>query len=260
MHTSHGVCNRSHSEARNGTRFALVEHVFLHCLPYGTVSCKQGVANVRKVNVSGYVVVGVVVTMATALAIQNQRPRNGHAAATDSNNDTADDADAPQKHAVIIREPRPPADVKTGQLDSHGQSVSLTCRNCHDVQPVNRENSATEHLDKFHQGLAFNHGKLACVSCHNAQDGYTTLHLADGAGVEYAATMKLCAQCHGTQYRDYQHGSHGGMTGYWDLSKGPRQRNHCVDCHDPHAPQFPAMYPAAGPNDRFLPTQKDAVH
>jgi hypothetical protein len=215
---------------------------------------------VRKVNVSGYIVVGTLITMATAFAIQNQRNHDGQVADAASLNETADGVAAQQKHAVVIRKPTPPAGVKTGQLDNRGQPVSLTCRNCHDVQPVNSENSATEHLDQFHQGLVFNHGKLACVSCHNAQDSYTTLHLADGSAVQYEATMKLCAQCHGTQYRNYQHGAHGGMTGHWDLTVGPRQRNHCVDCHDPHAPQFPMMQPAAGPNDRFLPTQKDSAH
>ena len=214
----------------------------------------------RKLNVTSYIVLGTVVTMATAIAIQRQRASDDQIYTADSINEMSVEPAGPKKHAVVIREPKPPAGVKTGQLDSHGHPVSLTCRNCHDVQPVNKTNSAAEHLDQFHQGLAFNHGKLACVSCHNAQDGYTTLHLADGSAVKYEATMKLCAQCHGTQFRDYQHGAHGGMTGHWDLSKGPRQRNHCVDCHDPHAPQFPMMQPAAGPNDRFLPAQKESVH
>jgi hypothetical protein len=64
--------------------------------------------------------------------------------------------------------------------------------------------------------------------------------------------MRLCAQCHGPQYRDYQNGAHGGMTGNWDLSKGGRVRNNCIDCHDPHAPRYPTVTPSRGPNDRFL--------
>jgi hypothetical protein len=63
--------------------------------------------------------------------------------------------------------------------------------------------------------------------------------------------MTLCAQCHGPQFRDYQHGAHGGMSGFWDLSKGGRTRNNCIDCHDPHAPKYPTVTPARGPNDRF---------
>jgi formate-dependent nitrite reductase cytochrome c552 subunit len=65
--------------------------------------------------------------------------------------------------------------------------------------------------------------------------------------------MQLCAQCHGPQFRDYTHGSHGGMQGHWDLSRGPRLRNHCVDCHDPHTPQFQPSNPVLPPADRLLP-------
>jgi hypothetical protein len=78
------------------------------------------------------------------------------------------------------------------------------------------------------------------------------LRLADGRSLPYSDVMSLCAQCHGPQFRDYQHGAHGGMTGYWDLSKGGRTRNSCIDCHDPHAPKYPTVTPARGPNDRFL--------
>jgi nitrate reductase cytochrome c-type subunit len=62
----------------------------------------------------------------------------------------------------------------------------------------------------------------------------------------------LCAQCHGPQARDFQHGAHGGMTGYWDLSKGPRRRNSCIDCHDPHAPKYPAVMPVFPPAESGL--------
>jgi formate-dependent nitrite reductase cytochrome c552 subunit len=64
--------------------------------------------------------------------------------------------------------------------------------------------------------------------------------------------MRLCAQCHGPQYRDYKRGSHGGMTGHWDLSRGERTRNNCVDCHDPHAPAYPGTTPVLPPRDRYL--------
>jgi hypothetical protein len=45
--------------------------------------------------------------------------------------------------------------------------------------------------------------------------------------------------------------THGGMRGHWDLSRGPRERNHCVACHDPHAPAFGQFEPVPGPRDRF---------
>jgi formate-dependent nitrite reductase cytochrome c552 subunit len=78
--------------------------------------------------------------------------------------------------------------------------------------------------------------------------------------------MQLCAQCHGPQYRDYRHGAHGGMAGHWDLAKGGRVRNNCIDCHDPHSPKYPTVRPAGGPLDRggvhpnASPPQKGAGH
>ena len=95
------------------------------------------------------------------------------------------------------------------------------------------------------------HGGLTCLSCHGG-DGYDALRLADGSAVPFPEVMTLCRQCHGPQARDFAHGTHGGMAGYWDRSKGPRTRNSCVVCHDAHAPAYSAMQPAPGPADRFL--------
>ncbi|MDC0935999.1 hypothetical protein OAS39_06910 [Pirellulales bacterium] len=161
------------------------------------------------------------------------------------------------KFSVTIRKPAAPPWVELGphstlgKHDSTGKPVTVACSTCHAARPPNLANRESADLDEFHQNLAFRHGNLTCLSCHNPRN-YDTLHLADGSSVEYAEVMTLCAQCHGPQTRDYQHGAHGGMTGYWDLSRGPRTRNNCVDCHAPHAPQFPAMIPTFKPRDRFL--------
>ncbi|MFT7633353.1 MAG: formate-dependent nitrite reductase cytochrome c552 subunit, partial [Mariniblastus sp.] len=74
----------------------------------------------------------------------------------------------------------------------------------------------------------------------------------DGTKVEFTDVMTLCAQCHGPQMTDYEHGAHGGMNGHWDLNRGPQTKNNCVDCHQPHAPKFPKMQPTFKPRDRFL--------
>lgn len=163
-------------------------------------------------------------------------------------------------HPVHINSVVPPRGVKTDVTDFHGNAVTVECRTCHSVRPANVDNRLSTDLNEFHQGLKVQHGQLACVACHNTDDGYSSLHLADGKLVSYANTMQLCAQCHGTQFRDYQHGSHGGMTGFWDLERGPRQRNHCVNCHDPHVPHFPRLNPADKPRDRFPPASKNSSH
>jgi hypothetical protein len=75
--------------------------------------------------------------------------------------------------------------------------------------------------------------------------------LQDGRVVDYTDVMRLCAQCHGLQARDYERGLHGGMTGHWDLDSGPRLRNHCLHCHDAHRPAIPQVKPAPLPRPRF---------
>lgn len=161
------------------------------------------------------------------------------------------------KHEVIIRRPAGPPRVDLGLRDAAGQPVTAACSTCHTTRPANHENRSLSDLDEFHQTLNFAHGKISCLSCHNPND-YDTLHLADGKTVEYSDVMTLCAQCHGPQTRDYEHGAHGGMNGYWDLSRGPRTRNNCIDCHNPHAPGFPAMQPTFKPKDRFLSGEDNA--
>ncbi len=163
-------------------------------------------------------------------------------------------------HPVVIRKPAGPPTIDTGQLDSAGQPVVANCTTCHTTKVPNPRLVHGKDLVDFHQGLTTNHGDRSCLSCHNPDD-YNRLRLADGKPVAFTEVMTLCAQCHGPQYKDYQHGAHGGMTGHWDLTKGPRARNNCIDCHDPHAPQFPKLMPVLRPNDRFLrPSSSEDAH
>lgn len=159
-----------------------------------------------------------------------------------------------------IRPAPAPRGVATATLDGRGQAVRLPCQSCHSVRPADVTTARSSDLDTFHQGLSMAHGKLTCVSCHNPGDGYQTLRLADGQAIAFSESMTLCAQCHGTQFRDYQHGAHGGMRGYWNLTQGGRTRNHCLHCHDPHAPKYPVFMPAVGPRDRFPPASTGDAH
>lgn len=153
-------------------------------------------------------------------------------------------------HPVTIRPAASAPRVNTGRTNYLGQAATVGCATCHTTTKPNLDTHSSAELDEFHQGLKFNHGNLACLSCHNVQN-YDTLHLATGKPVEFANVMTLCAQCHGTAMRDYERGSHGGMNGYWDLTKGPRTRNNCVNCHDPHSPKYPQAMPVFAPRDRL---------
>ena len=141
--------------------------------------------------------------------------------------------------------------LETELEDPNGNPITVSCGTCHESRDQPLVTDVAE-LDDFHGGLRVDHGWLECASCHDAEQR-DMLHLASGQTLPMTDVMSLCAQCHGPQFRDYQHGSHGGMTGYWDLTQGPRQRNNCVDCHDPHAPQFPVFQPMPGPRDRIAP-------
>ena len=160
------------------------------------------------------------------------------------------DSDATQlRHAVAIKPGPDTPKVLTNALTHGGDPVPVACSTCHTTRPPNLARHAAEDLTEFHQGLAYRHGAQSCLSCHNASN-YDTLRHADGTAIEYPRVIELCAQCHGPQYRDFKAGAHGGMTGFWDLSRGPRERNTCVDCHDPHAPAYPRVRPVFAPIDR----------
>jgi formate-dependent nitrite reductase cytochrome c552 subunit len=139
--------------------------------------------------------------------------------------------------------------VATGLVDHHGNATHVACMTCHATREPNLKNGVEGTMPKaFHQGQVYAHGEQSCLSCHHADD-YDALRLADGRKLAFAEAQKLCTQCHGPQTRDYLNGSHGGMRGYWDKTKGARMRNTCTDCHDPHAPAFPLVTPIFAPRD-----------
>ena len=165
-------------------------------------------------------------------------------------------------HDVIIRRPAGPPRVQSGSVDHAGKPATVACSTCHATRPPNPANRTSADLDLFHQGLLVTHGNApilpqgtastnACISCHNSND-YDSLRLADGTRVEFSDVIRLCSQCHGSQYRDYLHGAHGGMNGYWDLTRGGRLRQGCTGCHDPHVPKYQRMLPMPPPHDRFF--------
>lgn len=186
-----------------------------------------------------------------------ERPVNPPPPAGLNEPDRTANAQTPATHRLgVIIQPGKEPYLATGQVDEKGNPVRIACATCHTTKPANSAAKLGTPLVNFHQDLAGQHGQLSCTSCHNASDGYASLRLADGRTVPYVESMNLCAQCHGTQYRDYQHGAHGGMTGFWDLTKGGRTRNTCTTCHNPHSPKYPTVIPAPRPHDRFSPRGK----
>ncbi|WP_153555538.1 hypothetical protein [Roseimaritima sediminicola] len=160
------------------------------------------------------------------------------------------EADSAELFSVLIRKPDGPPRVKLAGRDPQGRSPEAACSTCHSIRDPNFGNTTPATLDEFHQGLSVAHGNLACYACHNPQDA-DTLRLADGTAVAYQDVMTMCSQCHSQQAESFAHGAHGGMTGHWDLRRGPQMKINCIDCHDPHSPVYPKMVVGFKPKDRF---------
>ncbi|MDD9947687.1 MAG: hypothetical protein OXU20_41990 [Myxococcales bacterium] len=168
-------------------------------------------------------------------------------AGAESPADASRSSDSP-RYPVEIHMPDVLRGIRTGTVDSLQRPLLAPCGSCHASGAYALRERNDPPVQGPHAGLSFRHGELRCGACHDARRA-EALHLADGRTLPLVEAMTLCGQCHGTQMRDYRHGSHGGMSGYWDLSRGPRVRNHCIDCHDPHAPAYPRYQPAPPPPD-----------
>lgn len=161
------------------------------------------------------------------------------------------DSEGQALYPIKIRHPDAAPLVELATSDAFGRPARVACSTCHGIRKPNFSNTKWTSLDEFHQGLEVDHGKLVCYACHNPDDA-DTLKSADGKKIPYPDVMTLCSQCHGTQALAYAHGAHGGMNGYWDLTRGPQLKNNCIDCHDPHRPRYPSMIVTFKPRDRFL--------
>lgn len=154
-------------------------------------------------------------------------------------------------NAVSIVVPKTVGVADTHLLDVNGTAIGVACATCHGPEAAGAPIvSGAGNPEQFHAGVELVHGQQPCANCHT--EDRLALHLADGTRVEFGDSMRLCGQCHGPQYRDYLHGAHGGMNGFWDLKRGGRTRNHCAACHAPHTPAYEKVMPVFPPRDRYL--------
>jgi hypothetical protein len=120
-----------------------------------------------------------------------------------------------------------------------------TCNECHKLLTP----PAQEHTPLMqHTEIALNHGiNNRCFNCHD-RSNRDRLALHDGTLVSFNQVPRLCAECHGTVYRDWQAGTHGKTMGSWDAASGNQHRLGCNECHDPHSPAYKPIAPLPGPN------------
>lgn len=163
-------------------------------------------------------------------------------------------------HETRIVAPPGTGTLKTAAKEVSGNPVGIACVTCHGQGGDTSESLAERAIASkdarkptgeriMHTELQFVHGELQCSSCHEA-DSPNLLHSSDGQTFALEESMRLCSQCHGLIRKAYDNGAHGGMRGYWDLQRGPRERNTCIACHNPHNPAHPQIIPVAGPKDK----------
>ncbi len=110
------------------------------------------------------------------------------------------------------------------------------CSHCHDQmrQTVNAKPT------KAHWNVKMLHPNFSntCNLCHGGDKSLVTL---EGDSVGFDHSYKVCAQCHGMQYKDWVGGAHGKRAVGW---KAQRVILNCTECHNPHDPEFKKRKPA----------------
>lgn len=135
--------------------------------------------------------------------------------------------------------------------------VAQNCNGCHQIFTSASPSGA---VLSYHEDIRLSHGmNNRCVNCHDPTNR-ERLTLRDGATVAFAETPQLCAQCHGTVFRDWQRGTHGKTLGSWMTHSDMQRRLSCNECHDPHSPKYEPYEPMPGPNTLRMGNPNRAIH
>ncbi len=140
-------------------------------------------------------------------------------------------------------------------LQRAGEDLSdFDCYTCHEKgKPPTLRFDTNDNLivPREHSDIVMGHGSHGrnnnCFNCHD-ENNLTLLQVRNGRTVTFNDSQLLCGSCHGPTYRDWEAGVHGRTSGYWDRGLGAMDRKLCVNCHNPHSPQFPGRKPAPGPH------------
>jgi hypothetical protein len=157
-------------------------------------------------------------------------------------------ADIPVQPARLVSKD----DIAPGaRRTRHAQGASVVvggfshaCNECHRIidSPPEQHRPMVQHTH-----IALRHGMNAnCFNCHDTKDR-DKLVLTRGETIPFDQAPRLCSQCHGTVFRDWQRGTHGKTMDAWDASSGNQHRLDCLDCHDPHSPAYPSYKPLPAP-------------
>lgn len=150
--------------------------------------------------------------------------------------------------AVIDRESLLVGPRRAAMADPPHIAIDGVPQNCNGCHQIFHSNSPAGAALNYHREIRLQHGlNNRCMNCHDSQNR-EQLTLRDGATVSFAETQQLCAQCHGTVYRDWERGTHGKTLGSWITHSDAQRRLSCTECHNPHAPKYEPYKPLPGPN------------
>lgn len=117
------------------------------------------------------------------------------------------------------------------------------CSSCHIEPLADLQADPGLTAPKAHWDIEIAHADesiMTCTTCHSP-DEMDTLHTLSGNSVSFDHSYQVCAQCHSGIAEDWVGGAHGKRVGGWTP---PRVVNNCVDCHNPHQPQWETRWPA----------------
>lgn len=130
-------------------------------------------------------------------------------------------------------------------------SFEYRCSECHNdfTSPQRQNPEIPEHAAIV---ARFDHGmNTLCVNCHNPTDRNSYIG-HEGNAIPATEPARLCAKCHGPTYREWEVGIHGRQNGSWERDNPARVKLLCIQCHDPHHPEFAPMAPdPPAPHSRF---------
>lgn len=151
-----------------------------------------------------------------------------------------------------------PVRQPTLQPSYRSGAFTYRCNDCHSIIPTSA--SGRTRVAIQHREIQLEHGiNTHCLNCHHPTNRNAFAD-SQGGEISWSEPQLLCAKCHGPVYRDWQHGSHGRINGYWDVELGEQTRRKCIECHDPHRPPFPALSPAPGPHTLRMGERREAAH
>ena len=116
------------------------------------------------------------------------------------------------------------------------------CQRCHKVPLAQIKHDGKDGKPKAHWNLKLKHATDAVMTCNTCHDpaNLNQLKTLTNKAISLNQSAQLCSQCHSKQATDWAGGAHGKRLAGW---APPRVSKTCVECHNPHQPQWDKRAP-----------------